>query len=150
MRPCGVTGGMGAIRVRFDDRLKTVLAARHSPGLGAQATWRQLVDLMGRERFADEPALIAGLRDLRAQVPVEVRIASARALAGAWPSAALVGLFGEDEAAVAAPVLRAARLPAAGTCPSRPASDGRHSNGWSRPGAHRGTGVHRPTGQARR
>jgi signal transduction histidine kinase len=105
---------MGAIHVRFDDRLKTVLAAGHSPGLGAQATWRQLVDLMGRERFADEAALIAGLRDLRAQVPIDVRIASARALAGAWPSANLVGLFGEDEAAVAAPVLRNVRLAAAG------------------------------------
>lgn len=105
---------MGAIHVRFDDRLKTVLAAGHSPGLGAQATWRQLVDLMGRERFANESALIAGLRDLRAQVPRDARIASARALAAAWPSAALVGLFGEDEAAVAAPVLGSVRLAAAG------------------------------------
>lgn len=105
---------MGAIRVRFDDRLDTVLAAGQTPGLGAQATWRQLVDLMGRERYADEAALIGRLRDLRGQVPVAVRTSSGRGLAGAWPSATLVGLFGEDEPAVAEPVLAGVRLAAAG------------------------------------
>jgi signal transduction histidine kinase len=105
---------MGAIRVRFDDRLDTVLAAGQLPGLGAQATWRQLVDLMGRERFADEAALIERLRGLRRDVPVAVRIASARALAGAWPSAALVNFFGEDEVAVAAPMLADVRLATSG------------------------------------
>jgi signal transduction histidine kinase len=105
---------MGAIRVRFDDRLDTVLSAGPTPGLGAQATWRQLVDLMARERFADEAALIERLRDLRRQVPTAVRIGSARGLSGAWPSAALVGFFGEDEPAVAAPVLAGVRLAAAG------------------------------------
>jgi len=105
---------MGAIRVRFDDRLDTVLAAGQTPGLGAQATWRQLVDLMGRERFADEAALIGRLRDLRGQVPMAVRMSSGRGLAGAWPSAPLVGLFGEDEPAVAEPVLGGVRLAATG------------------------------------
>jgi signal transduction histidine kinase len=84
------------------------------PGLGAQATWRQLVDLMGRERFTDEAALIELLRTLRGQVPVAARIASARGLAEAWPSAALVGFFGEDAPAVARPLLAQVRLAAAG------------------------------------
>ena len=105
---------MGAIRVRFDDRLETVLAAGQTPGLGVQATWRQLVDLMARERFADEAALIARLRDLRDGVPATVRIASARGMAGTWPSAALVGFFGEDDPAVALPVLSDVRLATAG------------------------------------
>ncbi|WP_344694497.1 HAMP domain-containing sensor histidine kinase [Sphingomonas cynarae] len=99
--------------MRFDDRLDTVLAAGQTPGLGAQATWRQLVDLMGRERFANEAALIGRLRDLRGQVPVAVRTSSGRGLAGAWPSATLVGLFGEDEPVVAEPVLGGVRLAAA-------------------------------------
>lgn len=49
---------------------------------------------------------------LRDAVPMEVRAASARALAYARPDAQLVGFFAEDELAVAAPVLRTAELPA--------------------------------------
>jgi signal transduction histidine kinase len=96
--------------VRFDDSLKTILAADMATGFGAQSAWRQLVDLMGRGRTAvDEPA-IARLRLLRQAVPVEVRAASARALAFAQPDARLVGLFAEDTLAIAAPVLRTATL----------------------------------------
>ncbi len=96
--------------MRFDDSLKTVLSADMETGFGAQSAWRQLVDLMGRGRIAvDEPAL-ARLRLLRQAVPLGVRAASARALAFATPPAALVGLFAEDELAVAAPVLRTAEL----------------------------------------
>nr|WP_276046413.1 histidine kinase dimerization/phospho-acceptor domain-containing protein [Sphingomonas sp. GC_Shp_1] len=82
-------------------------------GFGAQSAWRQLVDLMGRGRVAiDEPGL-ARLRLLRQTVPIEVRTASARALAFASPPAALVAFFAEDVLAVAAPVLRTAMLPVA-------------------------------------
>ncbi len=96
--------------MRFDDSLKTVLSADMDSGVGARSAWRQLVDLMGRGRIAsDEPAL-ARLRLLRQAVPVEVRAASARALAFAEPPAALVGIFAEDELAVSAPVLRTAQL----------------------------------------
>ncbi len=96
--------------MRFDDSLKTILAADMATGFGAQFAWRQLVDLMGRGRTAvDEPA-IARLRLLRQAVPVEVRAASARALAFAQPDARLVGLFAEDTLAIAAPVLRTAML----------------------------------------
>ena len=96
--------------MRFDDSLKTILAADMATGFGAQSAWRQLVDLMGRGRAAvDEPA-IARLRLLRHAVPVEVRAASARALAFARPDAKLVGFFAEDVLAIAAPVLRTAAL----------------------------------------
>ena len=96
--------------MRFDDSLKTILAADMATGFGAQSAWRQLVDLMGRGRAAvDEPA-IARLRLLRQAVPVEVRAASARALAFARPDANLVGFFAEDALAIAAPVLRTATL----------------------------------------
>ncbi len=96
--------------VRFDDSLKTILAADMATDFGAQSAWRQLVDLMGRGRaVVDEPA-IARLRLLRQAVPVDVRAASARALAFAKPDARLVGFFAEDVLAIAAPVLRTATL----------------------------------------
>lgn len=96
--------------MRFDDSLRTVLAGESATGIGASATWRQLVDLLGRGRArADEPT-IARLRLLRQAVPTNVRAASARALAFAAPGPELVGLFAEDELAIAAPVLRTAKL----------------------------------------
>ena len=96
--------------VRFDDSLKTILAADMATDFGAQSAWRQLVDLMGRGRMAVDAPAIARLRLLRQAVPVEVRAASARALAFAKPDANLVGFFAEDVLAIAAPVLRTADL----------------------------------------
>ena len=81
-----------------------------STPFGAQSTWRQLVDLIGRGRVSASDAAITRLRMIRADVPPPVRTASARAVAAATPPAALVALFAEDEIAVAAPVLRAAQL----------------------------------------
>lgn len=96
--------------MRFDDSLTTVLSADMTPGMGAQAAWRQIVDLTGRGRIATDPVVLARLAELRAIVPLPVRAASARALAFARPDAALVGFFAQDELAVAAPVLRTAEL----------------------------------------
>lgn len=96
--------------MRFDDSLKTVLAADVSTAFGARAAFRQLVDLVGRGRAAAEPALLARLRDLRATVPVEVRAAAARGLALADPPVALVAFFAEDTPEIAATMLRVARL----------------------------------------
>lgn len=96
--------------MRFDDSLETVLSAEMASPFGAQSTWRQLVDLIGRGRIAASGTAIARLRTIRADVPPPVRGASARALAAARPPAALVALFAEDEIAVAAPVLRSAAL----------------------------------------
>lgn len=99
--------------MRFDDSLKTILSADMASGFGAQSAWRQLVDLMGRGRIACDAPSIARLRILRPEVPVAVRAASARALAFAAPDALLVGFFAEDALAIAAPVLRTAKLAAA-------------------------------------
>jgi len=96
--------------VRFDDSLSTVLAGDLTGAAGARAGWRQLTDLVGRGRIAADAATLARLRTLRADVPVEVRAASARALAFTTPPAGLVRLFAEDDFTVAAPVLRTAAL----------------------------------------
>lgn len=98
--------------MRFDDSLKTVLNADMREGFGAQAAWRQLVDLAGRGRTPPDEPVIARLRMLRQAVPVEVRAASARGLAYARPDARLVAFFAEDALAVAAPVVRTAELSA--------------------------------------
>ncbi len=101
-------------QVRFDDSLKTVLSAETDSGHGAQAAWRQLVDLIGRGRVPADEAAIERLRVLRPAVPAPVRAASARALAFAKPPGSLVALFGEDTLDIAAPVLRTAELDADG------------------------------------
>ena len=81
-----------------------------SSPFGAQSTWRQLVDLIGRGRVSANDAAIARLRMIRGDVPPPIRAASARALAFARPPVGLVAVFAEDEIGVAAPVLRAAQL----------------------------------------
>ncbi len=96
--------------MRFDDSLKTVLAADTSSAFGAQSAFRQIVDLMGRGRIAPDDEILDRLRTLRDQVPAAIRAASARALALAAPPAALVALFAEDDPMIAAPVLRIATL----------------------------------------
>lgn len=98
--------------MRFDDSLKTVLSADATTDFGAQSTWRQLVDLIGRGKVAADAPTIARLRLMRQAVPETVRAASARALAFAAPPAALVGLFADEPIAIAAPVLRTATLDA--------------------------------------
>lgn len=96
--------------MRFDDSLKTVLAADTASAFGAQSAFRQIVDLMGRGRIAPDEEILDRLRGLRDQVPAGMRAACARALALAAPPAPLVALFAEDDPAIAAPVLRIAAL----------------------------------------
>jgi signal transduction histidine kinase len=97
-------------RVRFDDSLKTVLAADASTAFGAQATFRQLADLMARGRVPADDETLGRLRMLRDEVPAAVRAAAARGLALGRPPSALVGLFAEDEPEIASAALRVARL----------------------------------------
>jgi len=99
--------------VRFDDSLKTVMAADTDTAFGAASAWRQIVDLLGRGRAVTTPDALDRLRVLRGKVPDSVRAASARALAFAAPGPELVSLFAEEELAIAAPVLRTAQLSAA-------------------------------------
>lgn len=88
------------------------MTADLSTPFGAQAAWRQLVDLVGRRRSDPSGQVIDLLRAIRHRVPATVRAASARALAFASPPSELVRLFIEDDAAIAAPLLRTAMLPA--------------------------------------
>lgn len=98
--------------MRFDDSLRTVLAADTDSAFGAASAWRQLVDLIGRRRAAPVPEAIGRLRAIRDAVPPAARAASARALAFASPGPELVALFAQEELAIAAPVLRTATLAA--------------------------------------
>ncbi|WP_316251084.1 HAMP domain-containing sensor histidine kinase [Sphingomonas sp. JC676] len=99
--------------LRFDDTLETVLAADLNTPYGAHSAWRQLVDLIGRRRVAADARAMATLRAIRAQVPAQIRAASARALEFANPPAPLVRLFALDDIAIGLPVLRTARLASA-------------------------------------
>ena len=96
--------------MRFDDSLKTVLAADVSTSFGARAAFRQLTDLIARGRAPSDDALIARLRAIGANVPADTRAAVARGLALTDPPAPLVAMFARDEPDVAAAVLRVARL----------------------------------------
>jgi signal transduction histidine kinase len=96
--------------VRFDDSLKTVLAADVSTSFGARAAFRQLTDLIARGRAPADELLLARLRLLAETVPAATRLSVARGLALADPPAALVAFFARDEAEIAAAVLRVARL----------------------------------------
>ncbi|KQT32695.1 hypothetical protein ASG29_13265 [Sphingomonas sp. Leaf412] len=98
------------MRVRFDDSLKTVLAADTSTAFGARAAYRQLVDLAARHRIDPDAALFDRLATLRTSVPAETRAAVARGMALADPPAALVAFLADDGPDVAAAVLRAVRL----------------------------------------
>ncbi|MGI4730854.1 MAG: sensor histidine kinase [Janthinobacterium lividum] len=96
--------------MRFDDSLRTVLAADTDSAFGAASAWRQIVDLIGRGRAAPLPEALDRLRSIRDTVPAATRAASARALAFASPGAELVALFAQDDLAIGAPVLRTAQL----------------------------------------
>ena len=98
--------------VRFDDSLKTVLAADSSTAFGAQATFRQLTDLIARGRVQPDTETIGRLRALRGHVPAAVRAASARSLALGHPPVELVSFFAGDTPEIASAALRAARLSA--------------------------------------
>ncbi|WP_294329794.1 histidine kinase dimerization/phospho-acceptor domain-containing protein [uncultured Sphingomonas sp.] len=96
--------------LRFDDTLETVLGGDVRSATGAPLAWRQLVDLIGRGRVPSDDHALAVLGEIRPLVPIDVRIASARALEGARPPAPLVELLAADDLRVALPVLRTARL----------------------------------------
>ncbi|WP_375380918.1 sensor histidine kinase [uncultured Sphingomonas sp.] len=96
--------------MRFDDSLRTVLAADTDSAFGAASAWRQIVDLIGRGRAAPLPEALDRLRAIRSSVSAATRAASARSLAFASPGVELVSLFAQEDLAIAAPVLRTATL----------------------------------------
>ena len=105
-----VSAARDAPSLRFDDSLDTVLAADIDTPAGAEAAWRQLVDLIGRRRARPTPEAMKRLALLRARVSAGARASSARALEYATPPIDLVRFFAVDHADIAAPVLRGSRL----------------------------------------
>jgi len=95
--------------------LATVLAQPLVTPAARTAAWLQIVDLLAQGRAGTDQARImrasAALRRLRADVPAPTRAAAARAIAGRRTPAALVALFAEDSASIAAPVIARAALP---------------------------------------
>lgn len=98
--------------MRFDDRLATVLRVAPAGAREAALKWRQLVDLLaqGRGESAHAAEAYAYLRTERARLPVAERMGVARSIAGQQLAPDLLLFFAADHAAVAAPVIRAARL----------------------------------------
>jgi hypothetical protein len=103
--------------VRFDDRLKTVLAQPAADQYDRTIRWRQLAELVARAGHdADRTLLteaVAQIREEREAVDERVRTAAAASLASLAVSVELVEAFAADRIAVAAPVLASARLTSA-------------------------------------
>lgn len=102
--------------MRFDDRLRTVLAQPASIPHDRAVRWRQLVELAGRAPTDSDRELlataIAEIRDHAPDIDERVRVAAALAIAWLPLSADIVAAFAADRLAVAAPVLSSARLTA--------------------------------------
>ncbi|HET9458919.1 MAG TPA: histidine kinase dimerization/phospho-acceptor domain-containing protein [Sphingomicrobium sp.] len=103
--------------MRFDDRLRTVLAQPAADPHDRAVRWRQLVELVARSSPQADPKLIdqaiAEIRDGASRVDERVRTATALAVAPLQLSTELVACFAAEPIAVAAPVLASARLTAA-------------------------------------
>jgi len=102
--------------VRFDDRLRTVLAQPASDPHDRAVRWRQLVEIVARAGPDSDRELvdraISEIRAHSAAVDERVRIAAALAVARNALPVELVATFAGDCLAVAAPVLASARLTA--------------------------------------
>jgi len=99
--------------LRFDDMIATVLEQPEAHPSALAAKWRQLVDLLAQRRDADSLEAVEWLRRVRARIPAATRTEIGSTLAGRRVSREILAFFAEDEAAVAAPLLREAQVPAA-------------------------------------
>src|SRR3954447_13419745 len=111
----GAPGGYGQ-RVRFDDRLLTVLNPPAGDRHDSAVRWRQLVDLVARAGAnSASPVVAEALDAIRSEAPrVEeaLRAAAARAVAALPLPLGLLEYFAGDSLSVSAPVLAAATLDA--------------------------------------
>ena len=102
------------MRVRFDDRLSTVLGHPAHTDHDRAVRWRQLVDLIARagtlESSRQADAALDLIRSDAPHLPKQLRAAAARAVAAMPIPFELVSLFAEDDLQVSAPVLAAASL----------------------------------------
>jgi len=103
--------------LRFDDRLKTVLAQPASDRHDRAVRWRQLVEIVARAGDGGDPDLLARALDEiereSGNIDQRTRTAAALSVASVQLPANLVSVFASDRLAVAAPVLASARLSAA-------------------------------------
>lgn len=101
--------------MRFDDMLATLLAQPTPTPEARIVLWRQVVDVLaqGRGHRVDDPLVDAPravdaynfLRASRPEIPIDLRLAAGRGLAGRRVPAELVLLFAEDLPHIAAPML---------------------------------------------
>ena len=102
--------------MRFDDRLRTVLAQPASDPHDRAVRWRQLVELVARAGGeADRDLAAQAIDEIRAgagTIDERVRVAAALAVAPLALPEDLVATFAADRLAVAAPVLASAKLTA--------------------------------------
>lgn len=102
------------LKVRFDDRLLTVLNQPSGDRHDIAVRWRQLVDLVARAgSSADTPRVVEALEAIRRDAPSVdegLRAAAARAVAALPLPLPLLEYFASDSLSVSAPVLAAARL----------------------------------------
>lgn len=102
--------------MRFDDRLRTVLAQPASDPHDRAIRWRQLVEIAARAGADADPELldraISEIGAGRAAIDERVRVAAALAAAPLALPVELVATFAADRMAVAAPILASARLTA--------------------------------------
>ena len=102
--------------MRFDDRLKTVLAQPATSAHDRAVRWRQLVELAARAPpEGDRSLLDEAIRQIRndaSGVDERVRSAAALAVAPLPLPVALVSAFAADRLNIAAPILAGARLTA--------------------------------------
>jgi hypothetical protein len=104
--------------LRFDDRLSTVLGLTAEAPRDRAVQWRQLVELVARGGGATDPALLeralVRIAQISPELPDPVRATAARAIAAPNVPLPLVRLFVADRSEVAAPLLSALDLDAAG------------------------------------
>ena len=102
--------------MRFDDRLKTVLAQPAASAHERSVRWRQLVELTARAPSDGDAGLFADaiqeIRDASSSVEERVRSAAALSVASLPLPVELVAAFASDRLSVAAPILASARLTA--------------------------------------
>jgi len=100
--------------VRFDDMLTTVMAAPQATAVERQIVWRQLVDILAQQRGDASPQLrreaFDWLTAKRAEIAPVVRASVARSVAPHTTAPDMVRYFGEDDPAIAAEMIRHARL----------------------------------------